>query len=113
MVKAAYEVAEDFNAIGSCIKKEYTYRIYNSVSYTHLSFGDYFKHEAIAWSWEFLTSPEWVGLEADRLYPSVYESDDEAWNIWHDEIGIPAEKIFRFGKEDNFWAVSYTHLIYT
>ena len=56
-----------------------------------------------AWSWEFLTSPEWVGLEADRLYPSVYESDDEAWNIWHDEIGIPAEKIFRFGKEDNFW----------
>ena len=67
------------------------------------SFGDYFKHEAIAWSWEFLTSPEWVGLEADRLYPSVYESDNEAWDIWHDEIGIPAEKIFRFGKEDNFW----------
>ena len=69
----------------------------------NFSFGDYFKHEAIAWSWEFLTSPEWVGLEVDRLYPSVYESDDEAWNIWHDEIGIPAEKIFRFGKEDNFW----------
>ena len=69
----------------------------------NFSFGDYFKHEAIAWSWEFLTSPEWVGLEADRLYPSVYESDNEAWNIWHDEIGIPAEKIFRFGKEDNFW----------
>ena len=69
----------------------------------NFSFGDYFKHEAIAWSWGFLTSPEWVGLEADRLYPSVYESDDEAWDIWHDEIGIPAEKIFRFGKEDNFW----------
>ena len=69
----------------------------------NFSFGDYFKHEAIAWSWEFLTSPEWVGLEADRLYPSVYLEDDEAWNIWHDEIGIPAEKIFRFGKEDNFW----------
>ena len=69
----------------------------------NFSFGDYFKHEAIAWSWEFLTSPEWVGLEADRLYPSVYLDDDEAWNIWHDEIGIPAEKIFRFGKEDNFW----------
>ena len=69
----------------------------------NFSFGDYFKHEAIAWSWEFLTSPEWVGLEPDRLYPAVYESDDEAWNIWHDEIGIPAEKIFRFGKEDNFW----------
>ena len=69
----------------------------------NFSFGDYFKHEAIAWSWEFLTSPEWVGLEADRLYPSVYLEDDEAWNIWHNEIGIPAEKIFRFGKEDNFW----------
>ena len=69
----------------------------------NFSFGDYFKHEAIAWSWEFLTSPQWVGLEPDRLYPSVYLDDDEAWNIWHDEIGIPAEKIFRFGKEDNFW----------
>ena len=69
----------------------------------NFSFGDYFKHEAIAWSWEFLTNPQWVGLEPDRLYPSVFESDDEAWNIWHDEIGIPAEKIFRFGKEDNFW----------
>jgi alanyl-tRNA synthetase len=69
----------------------------------NFSFGDYFKHEAIAWAWEFLTSPEWVGLEADRLYPSVYLDDDDAWNIWHDEIGIPPEKIFRFGKEDNFW----------
>ena len=67
----------------------------------NFSFGDYFKHEAIAWSWEFLTKV--VGLEENRLYPSIYESDDEAWNIWHDEIGIPAEKIFRFGKEDNFW----------
>ena len=69
----------------------------------NFSFGDYFKHEAIAWSWEFLTSPEWVGLEPDRLYPSVYESDDEAFNIWHEQIGIPADRIFRFGKEDNFW----------
>ena len=69
----------------------------------NFSFGDYFKHEAIAWSWEFLTSEQWVGLDPDRLYPSVYIDDDEAWNIWHDEIGIPAEKIFRFGKEDNFW----------
>ncbi len=69
----------------------------------NFSFGDYFKKEAIHWAWEFLTSPEWVGLEPDRLYPSVYLDDDEAWNIWHDEIGIPAEKIFRFGKEDNFW----------
>ncbi len=67
----------------------------------NFSFGDYFKHEAIAWSWEFLTSEQWVGLDPNRLYPSVYVDDDEAWNIWHDEIGIPAEKIFRFGKEDN------------
>ncbi|PNV59736.1 alanine--tRNA ligase [Clostridium sp. chh4-2] len=67
----------------------------------NFSFGDYFKHEAIAWSWEFLT--EVVGLEADRLYPSVYLDDDEAFDIWNKEIGIPAERIFRFGKEDNFW----------
>jgi len=69
----------------------------------NFSFGDYFKHEAIAWSWEFLTSEQWVGLDPERLYPSVYVDDDEAWNIWHDEIGIPAERIFRFGKGDNFW----------
>ncbi len=69
----------------------------------NFSFGDYFKEEAIAYSWEFLTSPKWVGLEADRLYPSVYVDDDEAWNIWHDKIGIPENRIFRFGKEDNFW----------
>ena len=69
----------------------------------NFSFGDYFKHEAIAWSWEFLTSPQWVGLDPDRLYPSVYVDDDEAFEIWNKEIGIPAERIFRFGKEDNFW----------
>ncbi|MGI5976496.1 MAG: alanine--tRNA ligase [Candidatus Limivicinus sp.] len=69
----------------------------------NFSFGDYFKHEAIAWSWEFLTSPDWVGLDPDRLYPSIYEDDDEAFDIWNKEIGIPAERIFRFGKEDNFW----------
>ena len=69
----------------------------------NFSFGDYFKHEAIAWSWEFLTSPEWVGLDPDRLYPSIYVDDDEAFDIWNKEIGIPAERIFRFGKADNFW----------
>lgn len=69
----------------------------------NFSFGDYFKHEAIAWSWEFLTSPQWVGLEADRLYPSIYQDDEEAFDIWNKEIGIPKERIFRFGKEDNFW----------
>ncbi|MDY5496970.1 MAG: alanine--tRNA ligase [Anaerobutyricum sp.] len=67
----------------------------------NFSFGDYFKHEAIAWSWEFLT--EVIGLDPDRLYPSVYMEDDEAFAIWRDEIGIPPERIFKFGKEDNFW----------
>ena len=67
----------------------------------NFSFGDYFKHEAIAWSWEFLTKV--VGLPEDRLYPSIYEKDDEAFEIWNKEIGVPAERIFRFGKEDNFW----------
>ena len=69
----------------------------------NFSFGDYFKHEAIAWSWEFLTSPDWVGLDPERLYPSVYEKDDEAFNIWRDEIGIPEDRITRLGKDDNFW----------
>lgn len=67
----------------------------------NFSFGDYFKKEAIAWSWEFLTQV--VGLDPDRLYPSVYEDDDEAFEIWNKQQGIPAERIFRFGKEDNFW----------
>ena len=69
----------------------------------NFSFGDYFKKEAISWAWEFLTSPDWVGLDPDRLYPSVYQEDDEAWNLWHEMIGIPEERIFRFGKADNFW----------
>ena len=67
----------------------------------NFSFGDYFKHEAIAWSWEFLTKV--VGLDENRLYPSVYEEDAEAFDIWNKEIGVPADRIFRFGKEDNFW----------
>lgn len=67
----------------------------------NFSFGDYFKHEAIAWSWEFLTKT--LEIPEDRLYPSVYEEDDEAFDIWNKEIGIPKERIFRFGKEDNFW----------
>ena len=75
----------------------------------NFSFGDYFKKEAIHWAWEFLTSPEWVGLDPDRLYPSVFAgnettpADDEAFRIWNEEIGIPAGRIFKFGKEDNFW----------
>ncbi|MDE7243178.1 MAG: alanine--tRNA ligase [Oscillospiraceae bacterium] len=75
----------------------------------NFSFGDYFKKEAITWCWEFLTSPEWLGLEADRLYPSVFAgnettpADNEAFEIWNKDVGIPAERIYRFGKEDNFW----------
>lgn len=67
----------------------------------NFSFGDYFKREAIHWSWEFLT--EVIGLDPNRLYPSVYLEDDEAFDIWNKEIGIPADRIYRFGKEDNFW----------
>lgn len=69
----------------------------------NFSFGDYFKKEAIAWSWEFLTSKDWVSLEEEHLYPSVYEEDEEAFRIWHEEIGIPKERIVRLGKADNFW----------
>ncbi len=67
----------------------------------NFSFGDYFKHEAIAWSWEFLTKV--VGLDENRLFPSIYENDEEAFEIWNKEIGIAPENIFRFGKSDNFW----------
>ena len=75
----------------------------------NFSFGDYFKKEAIPYAWEFLTSPEWVGLDPERLYPSVFAgnettpADDEAFRIWHEVIGIPKERIFKFGKADNFW----------
>ncbi|MCL1829692.1 MAG: alanine--tRNA ligase [Oscillospiraceae bacterium] len=67
----------------------------------NFSFGDYFKSEAIAWCWEFLT--ETIGLPADRLYPSIYLDDEEAFGIWNKEIGVAPERIFRFGKADNFW----------
>ncbi|SFA69205.1 alanyl-tRNA synthetase [Acetitomaculum ruminis DSM 5522] len=67
----------------------------------NFSFGDYFKEEAIEWSWEFLTKV--IGLEEDRLYPSIYQDDDEAFDIWNKKVGIAADRIYRFGKEDNFW----------
>ena len=67
----------------------------------NFSFGDYFKKEAITWSWEFLTMT--LGLDKDRLYPSVYQDDNEAYDLWHEYIGIPSERIFKFGKKDNFW----------
>ncbi len=69
----------------------------------NFSFGDYFKKEAIEWCWEFLTSPQWVGIDPARLYPSIYVEDDEAFDIWNKHIGVAPERIFRFGKKDNFW----------
>ncbi|MBP5209700.1 MAG: alanine--tRNA ligase [Clostridia bacterium] len=69
----------------------------------NFSFGDYFKIEAITWSWEFLTSPDWLDIPAERLWPSVYEGDEEAYALWRDTVGVPEERIVRLGKEDNFW----------
>jgi len=67
----------------------------------NFSFGDYFKREAIAWAWEFLTKT--LEIPEKLLYPSVYEEDDEAFNIWTKEVGVPADKVIRLGKADNFW----------
>ena len=67
----------------------------------NFSFGDYFKNEAIPWAWEFLT--EWLEIPAELLYPSIYEQDEEAFEIWNKKMGVPAEKIIRLGKADNFW----------
>ena len=69
----------------------------------NFSFGDYFKREAAAWAWEFLTSDEWLGLEPERLYVTVFLDDDEAYDIWLNEVGIPAERLSRFGEGENFW----------
>ena len=67
----------------------------------NFSFGDYFKNEAIPWAWEFLT--EWLEIPADRLWPSIYEEDEEAFKLWTEVIGVPAERVVRLGKADNFW----------
>jgi alanyl-tRNA synthetase len=69
----------------------------------NFSFGDYFKREAINWAWEFLTRKEWLGLEPERLFVSVYHDDDEAAEIWSRDIKLPPEKIKRMGEDDNFW----------
>ena len=69
----------------------------------NFSFGDYFKREAITWAWEFLTSPEWLGLPPERLYATVFTDDDEAYAIWRDEVGIPEARLSRFGEGENFW----------
>ncbi len=72
----------------------------------NFSFGDYFKTEAVAFAWELVTDV--FTLPKDRLYATVYEEDDQAWRIWAEEIGIPGDRIFRFGKKDNFWAMGDT-----
>ncbi|WP_407571252.1 alanine--tRNA ligase [Deinococcus altitudinis] len=69
----------------------------------NFSFGDYFKREAITWAWELLTSPEWLGLDASKLYATIYQDDEEAYEIWTKEIGLPADHILRFGADENFW----------
>lgn len=69
----------------------------------NFSFGDYFKRDAIHWAWEFLTSPEWLGMEKDRIYVTVYKEDDEAFNYWHKELGLPDNHIHRFDADENFW----------
>ncbi len=69
----------------------------------NFSFGDYFKKEAIAWAWEFVTDPRWLGLDPERLYVTVYKDDDEAYVIWRDEVGVPEERISRWDEDENFW----------
>ena len=81
----------------------------------NFSFGDYFKHDAINFAWEYLTSPQWLGLPKEKLWVTVYETDDEAYNIWNKEVGVPVERIIRIGDNkgapyasDNFWAMGDT-----
>ncbi|QLG09593.1 alanine--tRNA ligase [Deinococcus sp. D7000] len=69
----------------------------------NFSFGDYFKRESLTWAWEFLTSPEWMGMDGSKLYATIYEDDDEAFDIWTKEIGLPEDHILRFGADENFW----------
>ena len=69
----------------------------------NFSFGDYFKREAITWAWELLTSPDWLALDASKLYATIYQDDEEAFDIWTKEIGLPEDHILRFGADENFW----------
>lgn len=69
----------------------------------NFSFGDYFKREAATWAWEFATSPEWLGLDPDRLYVTIYQDDEEAFEVWTKDVGVPAARISRWGEDENFW----------
>lgn len=71
----------------------------------NFSFGDYFKRESVGWGWEFITDEKWLGIPKEKVWATVYEDDDEAFNIWRDEIGMPEEHIVRLGKDDNFWEI--------
>jgi len=74
----------------------------------NFSFGDYFKAEAIDFAWTFLTAPEWCGLPVERLWASVHHTDDEAYELWRDRIGLPEDRILKLGDKDNFWAMGET-----
>ncbi|MDF1523935.1 MAG: alanine--tRNA ligase, partial [Trueperaceae bacterium] len=69
----------------------------------NFSFGDYFKAEAAAWAWSFLTDPKWLGLDPERLYVTVFTDDDEAWDIWIQQVGVPESRMSRWGEDQNFW----------
>ncbi|MCR4804056.1 MAG: alanine--tRNA ligase [Clostridia bacterium] len=71
----------------------------------NFSFGDYFKEGAINWGWEFITSPEWLGIPKEKVWATIYTDDDEAFEIWRDQVGMPTDRIVRLGKEDNFWEI--------
>ncbi|MDO4246675.1 MAG: alanine--tRNA ligase-related protein, partial [Deinococcus sp.] len=69
----------------------------------NFSFGDYFKRDAIHWAWEFLTGPEWMGMDKDKMYVTIYKDDEEAFGYWTQEVGLPADHIHRFDADENFW----------
>lgn len=74
----------------------------------NFSFGDYFKDQALAYAWEFITSPDWLGLPTDRLWVTIYKDDDQAFDIWHNKVGVPTDRIVRLGEKDNFWRMGDT-----
>ncbi len=74
----------------------------------NFSFGDYFKDDALAYAWEFITSPQWLGLPVDRLWVTIFQDDDQAFEIWHNKVGVPADRIIRLGEKDNFWRMGDT-----
>src|SRR5690606_2110221 len=76
----------------------------------NFSFGDYFKSDAAAWAWEFATSPDWLGLDPDKLYVTVYNEDDQAADVWINQVGLPASKVSRFGEDENFWPANAVSL---